>query len=100
MRTLIAMFTQNRLTPEQRATLDQFTLTSVAKFDAPQPGAAGTTVFAGGTIDGVPFAFSEPTAFQGTLVAPLKLTYRILGATQRNGTDALLLEPLNVEAAR
>lgn len=100
LRTLIAMFAQNRLTPEQRATLDAFTLTSVANFDAPTPGAPGTTVFSGGSIDGVPFAFSEPTAFQGKLVSPLRLTYRILGATQRNGSDALLLEPLKVEAAR
>ncbi|MEA2571599.1 MAG: hypothetical protein QOI24_3600 [Acidobacteriota bacterium] len=100
LRTLIAMFAQNRLTPEQRATLDKVTLTNVASFDAPTPGAPGTTVFAGGMIEGVPFTFSEPTAFQGTLTSPLRLTYRLLGATQKDGADALLLEPLKVEAAR
>jgi tetratricopeptide (TPR) repeat protein len=100
LRSLIGLFAQNRLTSEQRAMLDKLTLTNVAMFDAPAPGEPGTTVFAGGTIEGVPFTFSEPTAFKGTLVSPLRLTYRLLGVTQKDGADALLLEPLKVEAAR
>ena len=38
----------------------------------------------------------------GTFAAhvPLRLTYRILGPTQIDGADALLLEPLKLEAAR
>jgi tetratricopeptide (TPR) repeat protein len=100
LRVLLKMLAQDRVTPEQRATLDSLTLTNDVTFDAPSPGAPGTTTFAGGTVDGVPFAFSEPTIFQGTWKAPLRLTYRILGATTRSGADALLLEPLKVEAAR
>jgi hypothetical protein len=40
--------------------------------------------------------------FNGTFAAgvPLRLTYRILGATQLTGADALLLEPLRLEAVK
>jgi tetratricopeptide (TPR) repeat protein len=101
-RSLLALFAQNRLTPEQRATLDKLTLTTDAMFDEATAGEPNTTVFASGKIEGVPFTFSEPTAFQGTFTASgrFRLTYRIVGATQRNGADALLLEPLKLEAIR
>ena len=48
------------------------------------------------------FRFPEPMTFNGTFAAgvPLRLTYRILGATQLNGADALLLEPMRLEPAR
>ena len=41
------------------------------------------------------------TAFRGTFdtAAPLRLTYRILGATTINGADGLLLEPLGLATA-
>ena len=86
LRTLIARF--DALTPEERAALDTATFTSVVTFDQPMP-------FESGTIDGVPFKFSEPMQFNGTFEphAPLRLTYRILGASG----DALLLEPVKVE---
>ena len=50
-----------------------------------------------GAIDGVPFKFSEPMQFTATFAAhtPLRLTYRILGASG----DAVLLEPVRLEAA-
>lgn len=91
LRTLIARFNDERLTPKERAALDALTLTSVVTFDAPMP-------FESGAIDGVPFKFSEPMIFNGSFEAhtPLRLTYRILGASG----DALLLEPLKVEVAR
>ena len=87
------------LTPEQRKTLDTMTFTSRAIFDgssATPP--TGQTIFEHGTIEGVPFHFSEPTAFVGTFAAsqPLRLTYRILGVSG----DALLLEPLRLEVWR
>lgn len=79
-----------RLTPEQRAALDAMTFRSIVTFD----GERGTT-FASGTIDGVPFRFSEPIVFDGTFDPHARLTYRILGI----GTnDALLLEPMGLEA--
>ena len=89
LRTLIARF--NELTPEQRAALDAATFTSVVTFDQPMP-------FESGTIDGVPFKFSEPMQFNGTFAphTPLRLTYRILGASG----DAVLLEPVRVETTR
>jgi hypothetical protein len=86
LRTLIARFAE--LTPEQRAALDATTFTSTVTFDQPMP-------FESGTIDGVPFKFSEPMQFNGTFAprVPLRLTYRILGASG----DAVLLEPVKVE---
>ena len=95
LRAIIAAFNENRLTPEQRTQLDPMTFTSDAIFSAGPP-------FEVGTISGVPFRFSEPTTFNGTFGAgvPVRLTYRILGATQQNGADALLLEPLRLEAVK
>ncbi len=92
-RGIIAAFNENRLTPEQRAEFDQKTFTSIVVFDQGPP-------FETGKIDDVPFRFPEPVNFQGAFEAkvPLRLTYRILGATQQNGADALLLEPLRLEA--
>jgi tetratricopeptide (TPR) repeat protein len=91
LRTLIAAFQDNRLTPEQRTQLDTMTFTSTVVFDA--------SPFESGTVEGVPFRFSGPTQFQGTFAPkiPLKLTYRILGATRIGDADALLLEPVRLQ---
>jgi tetratricopeptide (TPR) repeat protein len=90
LRALLDAF--ERLTPEQRVTLDQSTFVSIVQFEG--------TVFESGTIDGVAFRFSEPTIFQGTfdITRPLRLTYRIVGITRAGDRDALLLEPLRLEA--
>jgi hypothetical protein len=93
LRALLNAF--EHLTPDQRAQLDRTTYTSVVRFEG--------TVFESGTIDGLPFRFPEPTIFQGTfdLAAPLRLTYRILGVTRSDDdSDALLLEPLRLEASQ
>jgi tetratricopeptide (TPR) repeat protein len=97
LRQLIALFEDERLTPEQRTTLDTLTLESIVTFESANA-SAGQTVLERGTIEGVPFRFSEPTIFSGTFAAntPLRLTYRILGASG----DALLLEPLRLELSR
>lgn len=97
LRQLITLFGDDRLTPEQRTTLDTLTLESIVTFDSANA-SAGQTVLERGTIEGVPFRFSEPTIFSGTFAAnaPLRLTYRILGASG----DALLLEPLRLELSR
>jgi len=94
LRATLTLLAQEKVTPEQRAQLDRTTLTGTAIFDA--------MPFESGTIDGVPFRFSEAMVFKGTFAAktPLRLTYRILGATEWNGASALLLEPIRVEAAR
>lgn len=98
LRSILAMFSDNRLTPEQRAALDKIALTSVAQFDERKEAPAHQTIFESGEIDGIRFRFSEPMAFNGDFAAhaPLRLTYRILGASN----DELLLEPLQLEAAR
>ncbi|MGZ8709794.1 MAG: tetratricopeptide repeat protein [Thermoanaerobaculia bacterium] len=90
LRALMNAF--ERLTPEQRTALDQATFRSVVTFDG-EPG----NTFASGTVDGVPFRFSEPTIFNGTFDTTARLTYRILGPS---GNDALLVEPLGLEALR
>ncbi len=87
----------------ERQILDAKTFTGTAVFNAtPVAAAPGQTVFESGTIDGVPFRFAEPVAFAGTFApgTPLRLTYRILGATDLAGADAMLLEPLRLEATR
>ncbi|HEX6101275.1 MAG TPA: hypothetical protein VF432_33470 [Thermoanaerobaculia bacterium] len=88
LRALVNAF--ERLTPEQRTALDRATFASVVTFDG-EPG----NTFASGTIDGVAFRFSEPTIFNGTFATTARLTYRILGIGEG---DALLLEPLGLEA--
>lgn len=92
--SLVAAFQDNRLTPEQRQQLDTMTFTGTVVFDA--------VPFETGKVDGVPFRFSQPTQFNGTFApnAPLKLTYRILGATRVGDADGLLLEPIRLEAVR
>ncbi len=105
LRALIALFQEQRLTPEQRTRLDTLTFNSSAIFDtvaaspATAPSGVPQTVFEAGSIEGVPFRFSEPIAFAGVFAAgtPLTLTYRVTGATDRQGVDALLLEPLGLE---
>jgi len=97
LRSLIALFNDNRLTPEQRTTLDKLTMTNIAQFDDARS-ENHQTIFEKGDIDGVRFRFSEPMAFNGDFAAhaPLRLTYRVLGASN----DELLLEPIQLEAAR
>src|SRR6185369_11281736 len=89
----------HELTPEERRALDRVTLTAIASFDASSAAAPqGQTIFETGTIGDVQIRFSEPIAFAGTFApnTPLRLTFRILGAAN----DALLVEPLKLEAAR
>ncbi len=92
LRALLDNF--ERITPEQRATLDQTTFTGTARFSG--------EVFEAGTFEGVPFRFSSPVQFAGTfdITRPLRLTCRILGVTRSGDTDALLLEPVRVEEIR
>jgi tetratricopeptide (TPR) repeat protein len=102
LRRVVDALAAERVTAEERAALDAATFTSAATFDAPTPGAAGQTLLASGTIEGVPFRFATPTAFTGTFdtTQPLTLTYRILGAADVLLLEPLLLEPLKVEATR
>ncbi|HET8773940.1 MAG TPA: hypothetical protein VFP80_09125, partial [Thermoanaerobaculia bacterium] len=94
LRALVNAF--ERLTPEQRTALDSRTFTSTVTLDG-EPG----NRFASGTIDGVAFRFSEPTIFNGTFDTHARLTYRILGLSKDDAeNDALLLEPLGLEALR
>jgi hypothetical protein len=99
LQILLVRFRDSQLTPEERATLDRKTFTGIATFIAVS-GATGQTIVAEGTIDGVPFRFPSPVPFFGVFVPPARLTFRMLGATQLGGVDALLLEPIKLEAIR
>ena len=94
-RALIVAFQDNSLTPERRKQLDTASFTSTVEFNEGPP-------FETGTMEGIPFRFSAPTEFHGTYAAhtPLRLTFRVLGATRVGDSDGLLLEPLKVEVAR
>jgi hypothetical protein len=99
LRALVRLFDDNRLSAEQRGALDTVALTSTVRFGGAKPDAPpNQTIFESGDIDDVPFRFSEPMAFNGTFAAhaPLRLTYRVLGASN----DELLIEPLKLEFAR
>jgi hypothetical protein len=90
LRALLDAF--ERLTPEQRVTLDETTFTSDVVFE----GNAGTT-FESGSIDGVAFRFSQATIFAGTFETHARLSYRILGVTRAGDRNVLLLEPIRLE---
>jgi len=97
LRAAITLFASERMTPEQHTAFDRLTFVSTVTFAAALPNAPeGQTIFAAGIIDGVPFQFSEPTAFRGTLPLTAHLTYRILGATKVDDREGLLVEPLGV----
>jgi len=89
------------LTPDQRMKLDQTLFRGLASFTTATEGTPAQTTLESGTIDGVDFRFTEPTAFHGVFSAgsALRLTFRILGVTEVDGRDALLLEPLGIEVA-
>lgn len=91
LRALLEGF--ERLAPEQRTALDALTLASVVDLD----GGTGST-FESGSIGDVPFRFAQPATFAGTFAPHARLTYRILGVTRSGDRDALLLEPLRLEA--
>lgn len=88
------------LTPEQRRALDAATFRGIAVFRSAGDAPPGQTVLESGTIDSVPFRFAEPTAFLGTFApgVPVRLAFRLLGVTTIDGRDAVLLEPLGIEA--
>jgi tetratricopeptide (TPR) repeat protein len=101
LRELLTLLTSERLTPEQRTALDSRTFVYVVTFDDARAAAEnGQTVFESGSIDGLRFKFAQPTAFLGVFAAatPVRLTFRILGATDVRGADGLLIEPIALEA--
>lgn len=102
LRRLLDALSAESLSSGDRSALDAMTFTSAASFDPPHDGSPGQTILAAGTIDGVAFRFAQPTAFAGTFDAatPLRLMYRVLGASRNGDADVLLLEPLKLEAGR
>jgi tetratricopeptide (TPR) repeat protein len=92
LRVVLSLFAANKISAGDRATLDREELSSRVMFDAPDGDA-----FARGTMSNVPFRFQNPTRFNGIASAarPLRMIYRILGATTVDGRDALLIEPVS-----
>ncbi len=100
---LIALLASDRLSAEQRAALDHVTLASEVVFDSDRsPGSDTTTDFASGHVGRAIVRFAQPFRFTGRYSAgvPLRLTYRVLGATRAGDADALLIEPVRLEAIR
>ncbi|HEY0590831.1 MAG TPA: hypothetical protein VGF40_03615 [Thermoanaerobaculia bacterium] len=76
-----------------RPRLDEASFASLAQMDPPASSADGVTVFNSGSIDGIVFRFSVPTAFRGVFAGErLRIHYRITGA---DGAT-LLIEPLGI----
>lgn len=94
---LLDLLADDRLTSAQRGALDRIELTANATL-ADSTASGETTTASRGLIETTPFRFAQPTAFRGTFPASVALTFRVLGATTIDGKDALLLEPLRMEA--
>ncbi len=91
---LLALLADRDAAALLRANLDQAAFTSLARMDPPARSGEGVTVFNSGSIDGLPFRFSVPTAFRGEFAGEqLRIGYRITGA---DGAT-LLVEPLGIE---
>jgi len=87
-------------TAAEMSALDQLTLSSRVTMDAPVgESPSGTTTFGSGTIGALHFRFSQPSAFRGDFhsAEALRLEFRVLGVTEVDGREALLLEPLRLE---
>jgi hypothetical protein len=97
LQQLLALMGHERLSPEQRVRLDTLTFRTSASFDANTHVSGGQTTVESGSLAGVTFRFSEPTTFRGEFSSGALLTYRVLGLTQQDDRDALLLEPLGLE---
>lgn len=102
LHALLMLLDQQRLTPGQRIALDRITFTAGTVLDESAVQRSGQSVFESGTIGDVRIRFSSPTAFAGSFPAktPLRMSFRILGATESEGSDALLVEPLKLEVIR
>ena len=102
LRQLMSLAATDRLTSDQRATLDAITFNATVIFDAAIRQDPGQTVLESGSIDGIPFRFSEPVAFSGVFTerTAYRLSFRFLGVTSVEGSDALLAEPLRLEEKR
>lgn len=99
--SIAALLRTNTLAPDERARLDTLAFSSrVAVAGATTNGE--TTTIGGGEIGQMPFRFSVPTVFRGDFSnAPaLRLEYRILGITDSESGEALLLEPVRLEVAQ
>ncbi len=94
LETLLPLLGERDIDAALRARLDAATFSSIARMDPPASSAEGVTVFNSGSIGGVPFRFSVPTAFRGEFAGEeLRIRYRITGA---DGAT-LLVEPVGIE---
>jgi hypothetical protein len=95
----LALLASGRLTAVQRGTLDRIQLRSEVTFDEVDSSDAESTAFLTGLAGSVKIRFAQPVRFRGAFASgtPLHLTYRILGLTQAGGSDALLVEAVQLE---
>lgn len=98
---LLSLLRTSSLAPGDRMRLDSLALSSVFAADGSTSDGETTTV-ARGTIGVIRFAFAAPTVFRGdfTRAPSIRMEYRILGVTESETGEALLVEPLRLEAAQ
>jgi len=94
---LLILLNRQTLDDAQRQLLDEITFESVAQPDAVTVSGDRST-FDRGSIGQIPFAFMAPVTFELPVRSgqPVRLTYRILGATETAGVNGLLIEPLRI----
>lgn len=97
LRAVVRVLRTGELTPAERQSLDAKTFNSRALVDFTPSGA--NSVALAGRIGSLPVRFPAPTEFRGRFEpdTPLMLTFRILGPTMHEGSETLLVEPLEVK---
>ena len=94
LRSLLAALNDISSITAIRPLLDDVTFRSRTRFDEPSSITADATVLSSGTIQGVPFRFSVPTAFRGRIAGgEHTMVYRVAGAA---GTT-LIIEPSRID---
>ncbi|HVR41976.1 MAG TPA: hypothetical protein VMS56_00910 [Thermoanaerobaculia bacterium] len=94
LRDLAAALRDPSIDPALLAALDATLFTSLAVLDPPTDTRPGVTVLESGSIHGIPFRFSVPTAFHGDIAAgESRMTYRIEGASGQT----LLVAPVRID---
>lgn len=88
------------LAPEQMTMLDALHFTAPVSFERATSSDSETTTFQSGSMHRQPFRFAAPVAFRGRYdaSAELQLEFQILGVTESDGRETILLQPWKVRS--
>ncbi len=97
---LVARIRTGTLTPEQLALVDTLHFVAPVAFEDVTSRDAETTTFQAGSLYDQRFRFSSPATFTGRFEAgtPHELEFQILGISETDGRETLLLQPWRVSS--